>query len=66
MRQLADEHAAVRRELAKTKEALSAERARGKVLIRVVTELTIEFEQARKELADAAGVTRLPGARTTR
>jgi hypothetical protein len=59
---MADENAALRDALAKTKAELAAERERVRALVRATAELSLELDQAREELAAAQQVTRLPGA----
>ncbi|MGW7463779.1 hypothetical protein ACWGJT_03505 [Streptomyces xantholiticus] len=56
---LAEDNAALRDALAKTKEQLAAERERARALIRATAELSLELDQAREELAAAQQVTRL-------
>ncbi|MFJ4689523.1 hypothetical protein [Streptomyces sp. NPDC088789] len=60
---MADENAALREALAKTKDELAAERERVRALVRATAELSLELDQAREELAAAQRVTWLPGAR---
>lgn len=60
MRQLTDDHAKTKTELAQTKEDLAKERAANSVLRRVIVELSLELDQAREELASASRVARLP------
>lgn len=62
---MADENIALREALAKIKAELAAERERVHALVRAATELSLELEQAREELAAAQQVTRLPGPRGT-
>lgn len=50
--------------LASVREELAQERAATAVLRRIAAELALEFDQARKELADGTKVTRLPLRRT--
>ncbi|MGV2915242.1 hypothetical protein [Streptomyces alfalfae] len=63
---MADENIVLREALAKIKAELAAERERVRALVRAATELSLELEQAREELAAAQQVTRLPGPRETR
>ncbi|MEV0123329.1 hypothetical protein AB0I16_17675 [Streptomyces sp. NPDC050703] len=63
---MADENIALREALGKVKTDLAAERERVRALVRAATELSLELEQAREELAAAQQVTRLPGPRETR
>ncbi|WP_326681647.1 MULTISPECIES: hypothetical protein [unclassified Streptomyces] len=63
---MADENTALREALAKIKTDLAAERERVRALVRAATELSLELEQAREELAAAQQVTWLPGPRETR
>lgn len=60
---MAEDNAALRDALAKTKDELAAERERVRALVRATAELSLELAQAREELATAQLVTRLPGAR---
>ncbi|MFJ8630948.1 hypothetical protein [Streptomyces sp. NPDC093568] len=60
---MAEDNAALRHALAKTKDELAAERERVRALVRATAELSLELDQAREELAAAQQVTRLPGAR---
>jgi hypothetical protein len=60
---IAEDNAALRDALAKTKDELAAERERVRALVRATAELSLELDQAREELAAAQQVTRLPGAR---
>ncbi|MFI2369908.1 hypothetical protein [Streptomyces sp. NPDC018833] len=60
---MADENAALRDALAKTKDELAAERERVRALVRATAELSLELDQAREELEATQQVTRLPGAR---
>ncbi|MFE6667345.1 hypothetical protein ACFVFH_27755 [Streptomyces sp. NPDC057697] len=63
---MADENIVLREALAKIKAELAAERERVRALVRAATELSLELEQAREELAAAQQVARLPGPRETR
>ena len=54
---MADENAALRDALAKTKADLAAERERVHALVRAIVELSLELDQAREELAAAQQVT---------
>jgi hypothetical protein len=58
--QLADETTRLGEQLAKVKAELADERAAGSVLRRMVAELSLELDQARRELTAASAVTRLP------
>jgi hypothetical protein len=58
--QLADETTRLGEQLAKVKTELADERAAGSVLRRMVAELSLELDQARRELTAASAVTRLP------
>ena len=60
MRQLTDDHHRLVRELAETKATLAAERGKVKTLMKIATELSLELQQTRDELAIATKVTRLP------
>jgi hypothetical protein len=60
MRQLADDYATAKKELAGAKEDLVKERAASSVLRRVIVELSLELKQAQEELASASQVSRLP------
>ncbi|MFI6730585.1 hypothetical protein NRF20_01365 [Streptomyces sp. R-74717] len=62
---MAEENIVLRETLAKIKRELAAERERVHALVRAATELSLELEQTREELAAAQQVTRLPGARGT-
>lgn len=66
MQKITDQNAALKEELAATKEALAAERERNAALVRIATELSLELEQARAEVASAQQVSRLPAPRTPR
>ncbi|MET7854295.1 hypothetical protein ABZT48_40355 [Streptomyces avermitilis] len=59
---MAEDNAALRDALAKSKEQLAAERERVRALVRATAELPLELAQAREELEAAQQVTRLPGA----
>ena len=61
--QLADDNERLTRDLKDIRAALSNERIKTKVLLRVASELSLELEQAREELAAARQVTRLPAHR---
>ncbi|MFF7258249.1 hypothetical protein [Streptomyces microflavus] len=63
---MADENIVLREALTRAKADLAAERKRVSALVRAVTELSLELEQTREELAAAQQVTRLPGPRGTR
>jgi hypothetical protein len=63
---MADENIVLRESLTKVKTELAAERERVHALVRAATELSLELEQTREELAAAQQVTRLPGPRGTR
>lgn len=58
---MADENIVLREALAKIKAELAAERERVHALVRAATELSLELEQTREELAAVQQVTRLPG-----
>jgi hypothetical protein len=60
MQQLTDDHRRLRQELAETRATLAAERGKVKTLMKIATELSLELQQARDELAVASQVTRLP------
>ncbi|WP_406511104.1 hypothetical protein OG851_00465 [Streptomyces sp. NBC_00161] len=60
---MAEENIALREALAKIKAELAAEREWVHALVRAATELSLELEQTREELAAARQVTRLPGPR---
>ncbi|MGP3637676.1 hypothetical protein ACTU45_30780 [Streptomyces sp. 24-1644] len=62
---MAEENIALREAMTKIKTELAAERDRGHALARAATELSLELEQTREELAAAQQVTRLPGPRGT-
>ncbi|MFF2409690.1 hypothetical protein [Streptomyces sp. NPDC058092] len=62
---MAEENIVLRETLAKIKRELAAERERVHALVRAATELSLELEQPREELAAAQQVTRLPGPRGT-
>lgn len=62
---MADENIVLREALAKIKAELAAERERVHALVRAATELSLELEQTRDELAAVQQVTRLPGSRGT-
>ncbi|MGZ0198753.1 hypothetical protein ACNFR7_00785 [Streptomyces sp. RM1] len=62
---MADENILLREALTKIKADLAAERERVSALVRAATELSLELEQTREELAAAQRVTRLPGPRGT-
>ncbi|WP_256096678.1 hypothetical protein [Streptomyces agglomeratus] len=62
---MAAENTVLREALTKIKADLAAERERARALVRAATELSLELEQAREELAAAQQVTRLPGPRGT-
>ncbi|MFG2683122.1 hypothetical protein [Streptomyces sp. NPDC048392] len=62
---MADENLVLREALTKIKTELAAERERVHALVRAATELSLELEQSREELAAAQQVTRLPGPRGT-
>lgn len=62
---MAEENIVLRETLAKTKKELAAERERVHALVRAVTELSLELEQTREELAAAQQVPRLPRPRGT-
>ncbi|MFE2585451.1 hypothetical protein [Streptomyces sp. NPDC059378] len=66
MQQIAAQNAALKEELAVTKEVLAAERERNAAVVRIATELSLELEQARAELASSQQVARLPAPRTPR
>jgi hypothetical protein len=66
MQELAEKNTDLAGELAEAKRALADERAKAKVLVCVVTELSLELEQAREELAEAHKVTRLDTSRASR
>lgn len=59
MQQLTDDQHRLRQELAETRATLAAERGKVKTLMKIATELSLELEQARDELAAASQVTRL-------
>ncbi|MGQ4400176.1 hypothetical protein ACN6K4_006748 [Streptomyces hayashii] len=59
---MAEDNAALRDALAKTKDELATERERVRALVRATAELSLELDQTRQELAAAQQVTRLPGA----
>jgi hypothetical protein len=61
MRQLADDNQRLKTKLDEARTALAEERGKTRVLQRVATELSLELEQARQELAAAQQVTWLPG-----
>lgn len=63
---MADENIVLREALTKIKADLAAERERVHALVRAATELSLELEQTREELAAAQRVTRLPGPRGKR
>lgn len=60
MQKMAADNAELKDGLTKAKQALAAERERNKALTRAATELSLELEQAREELASARRLTRLP------
>ncbi|MGX1759422.1 hypothetical protein ACWIG5_21325 [Streptomyces lydicus] len=60
---MAEENIALREALGKIKTEVAAERERVRALVRAATELSLELEQTREELAAAQQVTRLPGPR---
>jgi len=60
MQQLTDDHRRLRQELAETRTTLAAERGKARTLMKIATELSLELQQARDELAAASQVTRLP------
>lgn len=60
MQQLTDDHQRLTKELHDTRAALADERGKTNVLLRVASELSLELQQAREELAAAQQVTRLP------
>lgn len=62
---MAEENIVLRETLAKSKRELAAERERVHALVRAATELSLELEQTREELAAAQQITRLPGPRGT-
>ncbi|MFI7235655.1 hypothetical protein [Streptomyces cyaneofuscatus] len=62
---MADENIVLREALAKSKAELAAERERGHALVRAATQLSLELEQTREELAAVQQITRLPGPRGT-
>lgn len=66
MQKLTEQNAALKEELAATKESLAAERERNAGLVRIATELSLELEQARAEVASAQQVSQLPVPRTLR
>jgi len=66
MQKVTDQNAAWKEELAATKESLAAERERNAALVRITTELSLELEQTRAELASAQQVSLLPAPRTPR
>ncbi|MCL7382151.1 hypothetical protein [Streptomyces sp. 35G-GA-8] len=62
---MANENIVLRETLTKIKAELAAERERVHALVRAATELSLELEQTREELAAAQQVTRLPRLRGT-
>ncbi|MFD7282649.1 hypothetical protein ACFV80_37940 [Streptomyces sp. NPDC059862] len=66
MQKIAEQNAALKEELAVAKEALAAERERNAALVRIATELSLELEQARAEVASSQQVARLPAPRAPR
>ena len=60
MQQLTDDHRRLHQQLAETRATLAAERGKVKTLMKIATELSLELQQARDELAAASQVTRLP------
>lgn len=66
MQKVTEQNAALKEELAATKESLAAERERNAALVRIATELSLELEQARAELASAQQVSQLSAPRTLR
>jgi len=60
---MADENRELREALTKIKADLAAEHERVHALVRAATELSLELEQVREELAAAQQVTRLPASR---
>ncbi len=54
---------AAHEDLEETRAALAAERGKPKVLLRVVSKLSLELQHAQEELVAAQRVTRLPGTR---
>jgi hypothetical protein len=60
---MAEDNAALRDALAKTKDELAAERERVRALVRATAELPLELDQTREELTAAQQVTRLPATR---
>lgn len=62
---MADENIVLRKALTKIKADLAAERERVHALVRAATELSLELEQTREELAVGLQVTRPPGPRGT-
>jgi beta-galactosidase/beta-glucuronidase len=60
MQQLTDDQDRLRQELAETRATLAAERGKVKTLMKIATELSLELQQARDELAAASQLTRLP------
>ncbi|MFD4764182.1 hypothetical protein ACFWOJ_36800 [Streptomyces sp. NPDC058439] len=62
---MANENIVLRETLTKIKTELAAERERVHALVRAATELSLELEQTREELAAAQQVTRLPRPRGT-
>lgn len=66
MQKVTEQNAALKKQLVATKESLAAERERDAALVRIATELALELEQARAELASAQQVSQLPAPRTPR
>jgi hypothetical protein len=54
-----DDNLPLKKELGEARAAQAQERGRAKVLLRVASELSLELDQAREELAAAQHVTRL-------
>ena len=65
MQELADRCSTLSKELAVAKEELHRERAATALLRRVVTELSIELDQARAQAGDHTAVTRLDSRRAS-
>ncbi|MEV5449532.1 hypothetical protein [Streptomyces sp. NPDC052535] len=63
MQELADENRKLKAEADDLKDELRQERARTKSMRMIIAELSLELEQAKAELEDAVGVTRLPDRR---
>src|SRR6266851_6360973 len=58
VRQLTDDNQRIQQELTETKTALAAEHGKVETLMKIATELSLELEQAREELAAASKITR--------